>query len=118
MIRDSDSRNMQQFLLMNMGSEPSGVNHPHHCEIFMTIETGTEEKFCGMFRVSLHVFSALLTEWAPYLRDGRSRNRKQKLSAELNRGIALYYNPTGEVVNTCHHYASGLKKCTALKYLR
>ena len=116
MIRDGDSRNMQHFLLMNMRSDPSGVSHPHHCEIIITIENGTEEEFRGMFRVSRPVFSALLTDLGPYLRDGRSRNHKQNVSAELKLGIALYYMAHG---GSGKHLssASGLKKCTALKYL-
>ena len=46
-----------------------------------------------MFRVSQSqshpVFSALVTELSLYLRDGRSRNRRQNVSAEMKLSIAI-----------------------------
>ena len=82
-IRSRESRNMQHFLLMNLRSNPSGVSHPHQCDIMITIETGNSDEFRSMCRVSRSVFSALLRELAPHLQDGRSRNRRQNLSAEM-----------------------------------
>ena len=116
LIMSRESRNMQHFLLMNLRCDPSGVSHPHDCDIMKTIDTGNDEEFRSMFRVSRPVFSALVTELSQYLRNGRSRNRRQNVSAEMKLGIALYYMAHG---GSGKHLssASGLKKCTALKYL-
>jgi hypothetical protein len=91
---------MQHFLLINLRSYPSGVSHPFECDIMITIETGNDEEFRSMFSVSRPAFSALLNELAPHLRDGRSRSRRQNISAEVKLGFSLFYMAHGG--NTCH----------------
>ncbi len=74
LIMNRDSRNMQHFLMMNMRSDPSGVSHPLECDIMITIETGNDEEFRSMFRVSRPVFLHFSMNWLHTWRDGRSRN--------------------------------------------
>jgi hypothetical protein len=116
LIMNRESRNMQHFLLIDMRSYPSGVRHPLEYDFMITIETGNDEEFRSIFSVSRPVFSALLNELASHLRDGRSRNRRQNISAELKRGISLFCMGHG---GSGKHFssASDLKKCTALRYL-
>ena len=101
-------------LLASLREEPTGVNDPHNSDMIRRILWGNEKQFRRMFRLSRHVFEAVLAELSPYLTDSNSRNSQQNISARLKLGVALYYFAHGR--DAIHlEAASGLSKATALK---
>ena len=110
------SRNIAFYLLSRLRNAPSQTLHHSTCPLLRTITVGSDSEFKQAFRVSRAVFSALLSELAPYLRDGYSRNGSQNLSAELKLGVAMFFFAHG---GSGQHLkmASGLSASTARKYI-
>jgi hypothetical protein len=95
---------------------PDGLYENFISLIELLINRAEEYKFRAAFRLSRHVFEALVIDLAPFIRDGNSRNASQNVSARHKIGIALYYmahGMDGDVLGG----AAGLEKPTALKYL-
>jgi hypothetical protein len=71
-----------------------------------------------MFRLSLTVFAALVTQLSPWIKSGRSNNGTQNVpvSVEAKIAIALYFMAHGGNGFTLG-VAAGLNENTVLRYL-
>ncbi len=69
-----------------------------------------------MFRLSRHLFDALVIDLAPFITNSSSKNVSQNVTARHKIGIALYYTACG-LDGDVFGGAAGLEKPTALKYL-
>lgn len=73
----------------------STTNEISKANILRVIKDGSDTDFKDMFRLSRPVFLALLHDLSPWLKDGRSRNSRKNVPAEMKIGIALYYMAHG-----------------------
>jgi hypothetical protein len=115
-------RTRQKAMFMNLlmwysqRAIPDGLFDGYESVIELYIRKANPEKFRAAFRVSRKIFEALLQALSPFIKDGKSRNSSQNVTAPVKLGIALYYmahGMDGDVLGG----AAGLEKRTASKYL-
>jgi hypothetical protein len=74
---------------------PDGVFECYESVIKLYIHKANPEKFRAAFRVSREIFEALLRALSPFIKDEKSRNSIQNVTALVKLGIALYYMAHG-----------------------
>ena len=118
-LRTHSNRKLRLLLALvgTLRNDPSGALCPEHSTIYKTIYNEANDlEFKQQFRMSRPAFEALVTELSPWIKTGKSRNKKQNICARMKIGIALYFFAHGgsgqNLGNNC-----GMKKSAALKYV-
>ena len=117
-IRIAKIRVVQQILCWFIRRYiPDGLCKNFESLIALFHERAPCYNFWAAFRLSRHLFDALVIDLAPFVTDGSSRNVTQNVTARHKIGIALYY--------TAHRLdcdvfggAAGLETPTALKCMK
>lgn len=94
-------RSRQNAMLMHLmawykqRTSPDGLYDQYESVIQLYIRKASPEKFRAAFRVSREIFEAILRAISPFIKDGKSRNSSQNVTASHKLGIALYYMAHG-----------------------
>ena len=103
--------------ILGLRNDPSGAYDWQRSPIFFTIYWAANDlEFKRQFRISRPAFEALVNDLSPWIKTGKSRNKKQNICTRMKVGVALYYFAQGGSGQNLAH-VSGLSKGVAFKYV-
>ena len=103
--------------ILGLRNDPSGAYDWQRSPIFFTIYWAANDlEFKRQFRMSRPAFEALVNDLSPWIKTGKSRNKKQNICTRMKVGVALYYFAHGGSGQNLAH-VSGLSKGVAFKYV-
>ena len=103
--------------ILGLRNDPSGAYDWQRSPIFFTIYWAANDlEFKRQFRMSRPAFEALVNDLSPWIKTGKSRNKKQNICTRMKVCDARYYSAHGVSGQNLAH-VSGLRKGWAFNYV-